>query len=69
MIQPIQQKKKNTMIQGNFYNGLHFSMDSCGISPMVSLFSIAFMFIPIYLRLKGNVHPPPEMKRLNFGSR
>ena len=43
------------MIQGNFYERLHVSMDSCAISPMASLFSIAFMLIPIYLRLKGNV--------------
>ena len=31
------QKKKNTMIQGNFYERLHFYMDSCAISPMASL--------------------------------
>ena len=31
-------KKKNTMIQGNFYGKLHFYMDSCAISPMASLF-------------------------------
>ena len=70
MIQPIQQKKKrNTMIQGNFYERLHFSIDSCAISPMASLYSIAFMFIPIFLRLEGNVPPHPEMKKLDFGSR
>ena len=56
------------MIQGNFNERLHFSMDSCAISPMASLFSIAFMFIPIYLRLEGIV-PPPQMKKLDFGSR
>ena len=28
----------DTMIQGNFYKTLHFYMDSCAISPMVSLF-------------------------------
>ena len=67
MIQPIQQKKKNTMIQGNIYERLHFSMDSCAISPMAS-FSIAFMFILIYLRLEGN-EPPLGMKKLDFGSR
>ena len=55
------------MIQGNFYERLHFSMNSCDISPMVSLFSIAFMFIPIYLRLEGNVPPPSEMKKLDLG--
>ena len=32
-------KKKNTMIQGNFYKRLHFYMDSCAISPMASLFN------------------------------
>ena len=31
---------------------------TAAISPMASLFSIAFMFIPIYLRLEGNVPPP-----------
>ena len=30
-------KKKTTMIQGNFYERLHFYMDSCAISPMASL--------------------------------
>ena len=74
MIQPIQQKKKKknekmTMIQGNFYERLHFSLNSCAISPMASLFSIAFMFIPIYRRLEGNIPPPSEMKKLDFGSR
>ena len=55
------------MVQGNFYERLHFSMNSCAISPVASLFSIAFMFISIYLRLDGNV--PPEMKKLDFGLR
>ena len=32
-------KKKNTMIQGNFYERLHFYMDSCAISPSASLLS------------------------------
>ena len=32
-------KKKNTMIQGNFYERLHFYMDSCAISPTASLFN------------------------------
>ena len=31
-------KGKNTMIQGNFYEILHFYMDSCAISPTASLF-------------------------------
>ena len=30
-------KKKNTMIQENFYERLHFYMDSCAINPMASL--------------------------------
>ena len=30
-------KKKNTMIQGNFYERLHFYTDNCAISPMASL--------------------------------
>ena len=68
MIQPIWQNKKKTLIQGNFYERLHFSMENCAISPMASLFSVAFIFIPIYLRLEGNV-PPPEMKKLDFGLR
>ena len=56
------------MIQGNFYERLHFSMDSCAINPMASLFSIAFMFIPIYLRLEGNVPPYClKMKKLDLG--
>ena len=42
-------KHTHTMIQGNFYERLQFSMDSCAISP------IAFMFIPMYLRLEGNI--------------
>ena len=33
-------KKKKTMIQGNFYERLHFYMDSCAISPMASLFRL-----------------------------
>ena len=60
-------KNENTMIQGNFYERLHFARNSCAISPMASLFSIAFMFIPIYLKLEGNVPPPPEMKKLILG--
>ena len=31
-------QSSNTMIQGNFYERLHFYMDSCAISPMASLF-------------------------------
>ena len=31
------QKKKNIVIQGNFYERLHFYMDSCAISPTASL--------------------------------
>ena len=33
-------KKKNTMIQGNFYERLHFYMDSCAISPTASLLTL-----------------------------
>ena len=65
MRQPIWQKK-NTMIQGNFYERLHFSMDSYATSPMASLFSIAFMFIPIYPRLEGNVTSPPRNEKVGF---
>ena len=54
------------MIQGNFYERLHFSMDSCAISPMASLFSIAFMFIPIYLRLEGNVPLHSRNEKVGF---
>ena len=56
------------MIQGNFYERLHFSMDSCAISPMASLFSKAFMFIAIQ-DWKAMYSPIPEMKKLDFGSR
>ena len=38
--QPIlhgKKKEKNTMIQRNFYERLHFYMDSCAISPTASL--------------------------------
>ena len=30
-------QSSNTMIQGNFYERLHFYMDSCAISPTASL--------------------------------
>ena len=33
---------------------------------MNTIDSLAFMFIPIYLRLAGNV-PPPGMKKLDTG--
>ena len=32
--------KKNTMIQGNFYERLHFYMNSCAISPTASLLKV-----------------------------
>ena len=62
------ERKNNTMLQGNFYERLHFSMDSCTIRPMASLFSIAFMFIPIFLRLEGMPHANKklEMWQKNF---
>ena len=34
---PKKKKKKNTMIQENFYERLHFYMDRCAISPTASL--------------------------------
>ena len=34
---------------------------------MNTIDSLAFMFIPIYLRLAGNVPPPPRMKKLDTG--
>ena len=34
---------------------------------MNTIDSLAFMFIPIYLRLAGNVPPPPGMKKLDTG--
>ena len=33
-------RKKNTVIQGNFYERLHFYMDSCAISPTASSFDV-----------------------------
>ena len=56
------ERKNNTMLQGNFYERLHFSMDSCTIRPMASLFSIAFMFIPIFLRLEGMPHANKKLE-------
>ena len=43
------EKKKNTMIQGNFYERLQFYMDNCAISPTASLFVI----------IKGCYHREP----------
>ena len=34
---------------------------------MNTIDSLAFMFIPIYLRLAGNVPPPQGMKKLDTG--
>ena len=39
----------NTMIQGNFYERLHFYMDSCAISPMASL--LKYICQTFYLQL------------------
>ena len=42
-------KKKETMIQGNFYERLHFHMDSCAIGPTASLFIITIIIIIIII--------------------
>ena len=36
-------KSTHTMIQGNFYERLHFYMDSCAISPTASLLTLKLL--------------------------
>ena len=44
-------KKKPTMIHGNFYERLHFYMDSCAISPTASLLISSIYLLLLYCQV------------------